>query len=258
MKLSPCHNYRGTGAIIVTHWIAALSVSILAGWLSGRGKVPTSSHEDIAARINELAAPANITSEESAESYVSVLASQWQMGGSTYADVKQRLARAELAAIQDSRRRVSADLVAEAFNRLMLELGAPESMHISGSEVRRFRYNYAQLPARAFIYPNMFARAADGTLSPDCRPVEALFLLYILQYGPNPEAAQGDMSSNNPGRRISSQHPQAMLASGRETEYRTALDTYFRSHSIAHFLAAADHILTSIGLLPEERETKYH
>jgi hypothetical protein len=103
MKLSPCHNYRGTGAIIVTHWIEALSVSILAGWLSGRGKVPTSSHEDIAARINGLAAPANITSEESAESYVSVLASQWQMGGSTYADLKQRLARAELAAIQETR-----------------------------------------------------------------------------------------------------------------------------------------------------------
>jgi hypothetical protein len=183
----------------VTQLIAALSVSILAGWLSGRGKVPTSSHEDIAARINELAAPANITSEESAESYVSVLASQWQMGGSTYADVRRRLARAELAAIQDSRRRVSADLVAEAFNRLMVEFGAPDSMHISACRVRRFRYNYAQPPARAFIYPNMFARADDGALSPDCRPVEALFLLYILQYGPNPEAAHGDMISNNPG-----------------------------------------------------------
>jgi hypothetical protein len=183
----------------VTHWIAALSVSILAGWLSGRGKVPTISHEDIASGINKLADSANIISEESAESYVSALASQWQMSGSTYADVRQRLARAELAAIQDSRRRVSADLVAEVFNRLMVEFGAPQSMHISGSEVRRFRYNYAQLPARAFIYPNMFARADDGTLSPDCRPVEALFLLYILQYGPNPEAAHGDMISNNPG-----------------------------------------------------------
>jgi hypothetical protein len=36
----------------------------------------------------------------------------------------------------------------------------------------------------------------------------------------------------------------------------TTTRTYFRSHSIAQFLAAADHILTNIGLLPEVRETK--
>jgi hypothetical protein len=200
-----------------------------------------------AQRINQLASPDSILSEADSRSYVDALSSQWGVDGPSFEAFKERVARAEFLAVRDPNARVSEDSVASGFNLLMKELGSPRGMRLTKDQVHNFRRNFFAMAAGLSMYNNMFARRVeDGNLDDHCRPVEALYLMFLLQFGPNMEASNA--GANLPRREKTRVSVRATFAapSTRESEYSAAVDRYFRKHSESEFAEALDRMLDNL------------
>jgi hypothetical protein len=130
-------------------------------------------------RIDELGAADHIHSEADARAYVDALIEQWgrnekELPGA--AQLVDRLARAEYAAIREPQKRIPESLVAKTFNGLMNEWQMPSWTRISVEELHAFRI------VESSLYSRSVARLPDGSIAPDCRPTEALLLLDQLNF----------------------------------------------------------------------------
>jgi len=108
-------------------------------------------------------------------------------GGVVYANsLTDRLARSELMARQGKRKLISEADIAKAFNNLMSEIGAPDSLKsdIAGVEKERDAFK-KELPA-------MISQKENGRY---CNPGEAVFVLEMMienvgrPLGPTPDSA---------------------------------------------------------------------
>jgi len=93
-------------------------------------------------------------------------------GGVVYADsLTDRLARAELEARQGKRKLISEADIAKAFNNLMSEIGAPDSLKADIAEVEKERDAFKkELPA-------MISQEKNGSY---CNPGEAVYVLELM------------------------------------------------------------------------------
>jgi hypothetical protein len=184
----------------------------------------------IAERIILLASPDSIRSQNEAFRYVEAVCDAWGLSEPWLRPLQGRVAQAELVSIQDPQARVSVENIANIFNELMREVGAPKGMRINGAEVERFRRNFLRV-AKGSYFPSMVARLDDGSVDMRCRPVESVYLIFLLQYGPNIEASKNEVTSTLGDKFTSHAMPRLRSASAREMKYSAARESYFRRHS---------------------------
>jgi hypothetical protein len=222
-----------------------LNLLILGGLMLYQlgGRAQRSTTVAFSERINHLASPSSIRSKESALLYVNTFADAWGADDQSFRYLRERIASAELLSVQDPGVRIPEDRIAKAFNTLMNELGAAQEMRITGKEVQHFRSNFFRI---ANAYPNMLARRADGSLDDRCRPVEALYLIFLLQFGPNLEASRSSLTVSAQQKGPSVTRVTLRAATTREKQYSAAVDQYFRTHSVPTFNQTLNQILDEL------------
>jgi hypothetical protein len=95
------------------------------------------------------------------------------LGENYAAGLAGRLAEAEQLARAGKGKLVPVSDVAQAFNNLMKEVGAPTSVWTSESALQKFREHAAAIKA----FPALFSADRNGT---NCNPGEAVFLIGLL------------------------------------------------------------------------------
>jgi hypothetical protein len=125
------------------------------------------------ARIVELGSADHIRSEADALAYIHALRNRTVRPLSEFDE--ERLARAEYAAIRDPQKRIPESAIVKTYDALVDQLGAPASNHVTVEELHVFR-------TELLLYPRAMERLPDGSLRPDCRPIEAFNLLSQLIY----------------------------------------------------------------------------
>jgi hypothetical protein len=142
--------------------------------------------------------------------------------GPAYAtSLSDRLARAEVMARQGKRKLISEADIAQAFNQLMKETGAPDSYKADVADVEELRGEFAK------ILPALFTREKNGSY---CNPGEAVYVLELLienvarPHTPIPENA-----------------PKMRLSIGKATvqEY---LEVFFARHSVPENKTVLNHL----------------
>ncbi len=92
--------------------------------------------------------------------------------GPSYAkSVTDRLARAESLARNGNRKLIPEADIAQAFNQMMKETGAPDSYKVDVAVVEEFREEFAK------ILPAMITHEKNGSY---CNPGEAIYILELL------------------------------------------------------------------------------
>jgi hypothetical protein len=84
-----------------------------------------------------------------------------------------RVAAAELASLNGQETRISEQEIALAYNLILAELRLPE-YKVAPEQIHQIRLGYSH------IYPKLFGRKDDGSISEGSRPVEAA--LVLLQF----------------------------------------------------------------------------
>jgi hypothetical protein len=128
--------------------------------------------------IDQLGVEGRIKSEEDARSYIAALLAKYQVDEAKVPrlnDLASRLAKAEYAAVREPRDRIHERALVATFNSLMERMGAPGWTRVSNDEFHAFRLVWS-----LNFYPNWVSRPPDGNLPKTCRPVEALYLVYLL------------------------------------------------------------------------------
>jgi hypothetical protein len=141
-------------------------------------------------RIDLLGAESNIHSTADAETYIGAILAKYRFDVTAIPGLRSledRLAAAEFAAITNPTKRIGETQVAEAFNQIMDEWGTEQWTRISVEDLHIYRRIKA-----ATLNPYSVSRAVDGSVSERCRPVEALYIIFLLsiergtQSGPKP------------------------------------------------------------------------
>src|SRR6266850_204639 len=84
---------------------------------------------------------------------------------------KRKLATAEVATAKGTRPAIGEQDVADAYNRTLEYLNLPE-FRVTRDDVHARRSSLSR------VYPKTFGRQPDGTIAPNCRPIEAAYLLF--------------------------------------------------------------------------------
>lgn len=132
-------------------------------------------------QIDALGTVSNIHSQADAETYIgAILRHRYRkvdvssVPGSAL--LEDRLASAEYAALTtDPSKRISEALLAQTFNRMMDEWGAPRWTRITAEDFHRFHKIKA-----ATLIPYSVSRDAERNVAYTCRPVEAVYLFDLL------------------------------------------------------------------------------
>lgn len=129
-------------------------------------------------KIDELGKELNIHSARDAEAYINALLEKYRIDDARLPGLlplKERLVAAEYAAVQDHSKMIQERVVADVFNKIMERWNTPAWTRISPDELHAFRIMISRMR-----YPNSVPRSPDGHLAHRCRPVEALYLIYLL------------------------------------------------------------------------------
>lgn len=199
----------------------------------------------------------HITSKADAEAYVNALLEKFRLDESVMPNLdefKQRLVRAEFSSVQDQGKRIAEGKVADAFNGLMDEWQTPDWTRVSSAELHAFRVTMS-----LGLYPRSVTRLPDGSVSGFCRPVEALYLIYLLHanMGVSPELhdvikagrwtekdqhilpAQGTVRLGMVKKAVDAR---------RLHEYRTALNAYLATQPNFQFQTLAEKLFVRLGI----------
>lgn len=147
-------------------------------------------------------------------------------------EFNSRVARAEHLALQNPERRIPQSRVAYAFNRLMDEWNAPGWTRVSPEEFEKARNVLSFL-----YYPKISERTQARALEPNCRPIEAVYLILLLQSRPGilkqirEQEASGAFSPSPGERKQLRQLSPAESDFRGKSEYLAARSKYFSETS---------------------------
>lgn len=128
--------------------------------------------------IDLLGAESNIHSPADAETYINAILAKYHIDATSVsglAPLEHRLAVAEYASLTDPSKRIPEARIVDAFNRLMDDWGAEPWTRIAVADFHRFHRIKAGI-----LIPYSVSRNSDGVVADSCRPVEALYLLFLL------------------------------------------------------------------------------
>jgi hypothetical protein len=242
---------------------AGLSQDDLTRALTHAPREIPSAYLEVDRKIDELGSPDHIRTEADAKAYVEALWRRWGYSpNETYphlAEFEEQLARAEFAAVRDPSKLIPESRVVKTFNKLMDEWQMPSWTRISVSELHAFRFT----PATT-MYPRSVARLPDQTIAPSCRPTEALFILYMLDYDAPmlPEIREQVRKSRFPWsflRELKELVSKPDIPSAefpprsppererREAQYTACRDKHFASHPL-NFDAVVNEVFAQLGI----------
>ncbi len=221
-------------------------------------KMPDFPLSPIDRKIDALGAEENIRSEEDAASYVDALLEKFQLDETQLLGLsgfRSALVHVEFTALLRPQTRIPEPLVGQVFNELMDQWQMPSWSRVSPEELHAFRATMSLA-----LYPKSVSRSADGMLAPTCRPVEALYLIYLLHsnMGVRPELRELVRAGRWP-----KADPQALPSQGwlglhqsrktpgevqRYLEYKTALDTYVTAHPGSKLHNLVEKLFTRFGI----------
>lgn len=190
-------------------------------------------------RIDDLGRTSQIRSEVDARAYVQAFIDKFDLGSKGFSQLDawaSLLAKAEYDALQNPSRQIPEKVIAQTFDRLMDQWNTPAWTRVSISEFHSFRVAMASV-----LYPQSVSRLPDGSISRECRPVEAVYLVYLLesqrgippamrkamQEGPWPPAFPEGSSGGSPRWAPSTRNS---FDWQHEREYREARSLYFENH----------------------------
>src|SRR6266478_9556491 len=211
--------------------------------------------------IDRLGEPSHMTSEADAEAYVNALLEKFRLDESVMLEMgefKRRLVRAEFSSVQDPEKRIAEGKVADVFNGLMDEWQTPDWTRVSPAELHAFRVTMS-----LGLYPKSVTRLPDGSVSAFCRPVEALYLIYLLHANMGVSAELHDAIKAG---RWTERDQHILPAQGsvrlgtaniavdarRLHEYRAALNTYLAAHPNHQFQTLVDKLFARLGIEKSE------
>jgi hypothetical protein len=140
-------------------------------------------------QLNELAG--RISSMQDARTFVDGLAAVFQdelpPEWATH-DLRERLANAEYLSATDPARLIPEQRVADAWNKYVRAIGAPQENLVTATEIHYLRDTYYTSThsiwdrgnKNIWTMPNIYATGADGKVSNGCRAVEALRSIHDL------------------------------------------------------------------------------
>ena len=219
--------------------------------INAQNNIPTSYSSDdltmgqfpisvIDRNIDELGAETRIRSEEDARAYVDALFEKFRIDEKQLpglAEFKSRLVQAEFSAVLQAETRIPESLVTQVFNQFMDEWQMPAWTRVSIREVHAFRVNMSLA-----LYPHSVSRLPDGNLPRQCRPVEALYLIYLLHANMGVPSglrdtvragrwpAEDPRTLPSPGAIGLHQSKKSSTEVQRLFEYRAALSAYSAAH----------------------------
>ncbi|HEX5425464.1 MAG TPA: hypothetical protein VFW94_18080 [Candidatus Acidoferrales bacterium] len=209
-------------------------------------------------KIDGLGAETSILSETNATDYVDALLGKFSLGEKQLpglASLKDRLARAEFTAVRHPEKGIPESRLGQAFNEMMDEFRMPGWTRVSPEELHAFR----AMTALA-LYPKSTPRLANGNLRPTCRPVEALYLIYLLHanMGVQPELREvvraGRWPATDP-RALPSQGPLQLgflprnsATARRLREYHAALNAFLTAHPGFNFQDEVEMLFDRLGI----------
>lgn len=141
--------------------------------------------------------------------------------------VTDRLARAELMARQGKRKLISEADIAQAFNQLMRETGAPDSYKADVAVVEELRGEFAK------ILPVLFTREKNGSY---CNPCEAIYILGLLKA--NVARTHTPVPENAP----------RMHMTMEPVPVEQHLNSYFARHSISENKTVLNHLFNAFHI----------
>jgi hypothetical protein len=187
-------------------------------------------------KLDAAASADHIKSETDALRYVNVLSGLYQfkeIEPQRLDSMKKKLAAAEWEAVSHQAAWITEMQVAAAFNKLVERYGHPE-FKIGEREVHSERMRLSAL------YPHMFGRKPDGSIEPLCRPVEAVYVLFLLDF--QAQFADDTRPTRTPGLSIDP------VLSAHASEYRKARMQFLRTHSVADIEQAALDSVSVMGI----------
>jgi hypothetical protein len=206
-------------------------------------------------RIDLLGVATNIHSEADAVTYIDAILAKGNINATSVPGLPplvHRLAVSEYAAISDPSKLIPEARITDTFNQLMDEWGEQSWTHVSVEDFHRFH----RFKAGSLI-PYSVSRNADGTVADTCRPVEAVYLLYMMsiergmQSGPRPSMADDfgtkpllvDMANS----RLRLGHPDPDVAR-RNVEYIKTRNSWLQSHFNFSFVEDIGHLLDTLHI----------
>jgi hypothetical protein len=158
-------------------------------------------------------------------------------------DLEPRLAQAELDAAKDPNKLISDQQVAEAFNAMSDEFRVTDPIHLTGSDILRYR------DAMSAFLPHLFRpKSLSGN-----RPIGTVVMLYMLLY--HGGMTGGWKRVGGPGgfgvTEADPDHP--VPGTGKTSnliaiEYQTAAGSYFSQRSPQDVRAFLDRLAVTLGL----------
>jgi hypothetical protein len=145
-------------------------------------------YRQTAIRVNELAGA--IHSEEDARAFVDAVGKAFseEIPYELTAPLRERVARAEFAAVTDTSKLVPEQRVVDAWNKWVDDVDGPDEARVSVAELRAMRENghftstskWANQSRSIWTLSNIYALKANDRVADACRPVEALLLLHQI------------------------------------------------------------------------------
>ncbi len=189
-------------------------------------------------RIDELGSTDRIHSLGDAKDYLAAVLEKFglhQVNIPGFEGIRERLATAEYSAVVNPNRRIRESVVAQAFNRIMDEWNAPKWAPTSTEEVHNLRLGLAKV-----FLPHIIAHAPTGEVQDAIRPVEAVYLLCLLEFNRRVLLGNKEKGGNSPP----TSHPPAHTdgaglfvpvrpseeALQKQREYLQARDSFFARH----------------------------
>src|SRR5205814_1585558 len=130
----------------------------------------------------------------------------------------------------DKKKWVSESQLKDAHDTLLRAYGIPE-FGLTIQQIHNFRLR------QSLLYPKMYSRRQDGSIEEKCRPLEAAYLLFLIDFdfqsaGADP-AAQGVPPTLPPPKNFAATHISVSVdvLSEREMKYRRARANFFSSAS---------------------------
>jgi len=209
-------------------------------------------------KIDELGDERRIRSQEDAEAYVDAILEKFRIdvkSAPILAELKSKLVRAELAAVLHTESRIPETGIVRVFNSLMDEWQMPAWTRVNLEEFHAFR-----VTASLFLYPHSITRSPDGYVLRTCRPVEALYLIYLLhaKMGVPPEIREAVTAGRWTASDAQVLPPQGPFGLGRSRkgsidiqrlrQYKEALANYVAAHPDFDFQDQAKGLFERLGI----------
>lgn len=171
-----------------------LAIILLPLSLIPAEKTPYEQYREAAIRMNQLAG--HIASPEDARQLVDAIAGMFAdelPPGWATRNIRRRIAQIEYESATDTAKLIPEQQVADAWNRFVIEIGAPEESRVSAQEIHYLRdgsFTTARLVwhrrevQTIWAMPAIYAADPDGTVADGCRAIEAIRILHDLAYEP--------------------------------------------------------------------------